>query len=370
MTSAATLLLVLGCSEGYTTDHVFHQGGSAAPGQDTADQDGEDQEEEDDKGEEDPVDQEGELFIDEGAPFRLEQRHTRPAEQATVWNGLAEAADGFYLSTMFGGELVLDRYALDLARTGERTVIATSADLVENGELADHAMIRTGSSLYFAASTHSAEDLYLFQTDLDGNRLGYTVLQEAGDTRTNDPHLVSGEGTVCTRWGSSGGTKTVQCLEDSSPFEVETPLNTPQLGTTLYNDGEYWTFTGDEEQRNLVYTRYSTGWEPLDPFQTLILGSDNEEWNWFPSGVARMEEDDLWVIAYTHMDAEGEADEDARGRLALFDGGFNLLQLHQVSLQATYRPHVLAVGKDIILAFDAGPVVLESWAVVPAGRDQ
>ena len=67
----------------------------------------------------------------------------------------------------------------------------------------------------------------------------------------------------------------------------------------------------------------------------------------------------MWVIAYTNMHAD--AWDEPRARLALFNGQFDLLDIHEISVQNTYRPHLMVRDDMIFVSFDAGPVVLQRW---------
>ena len=125
-----------------------------------------------------------------------------------------------------------------------------------------------------------------------------------------------------------------------------------------------WYFGGDAPQRSLIYARYDLDWTPLSPFETVILATENNEWNWASTGAVQVPELDLWAIAYTHMPEDGN-DMDARGRLALFDSEFNLLNLHKISGKGTFRPHLSYIGDSLIVSYDAGPVMVEQWSIIP-----
>ena len=122
---------------------------------------------------------------------------------------------------------------------------------------------------------------------------------------------------------------------------VITPTPIPKLGATLWhNDESFWTFTGDAPQRTLIYSRYEGDFIPLtNPLKQLFL-QVNIMNGIVRSGVLYIDDYDLWVIAYIHMEADQEADIDGRGRLDLFDGDFNLLDRHFFGTTATYRSHL------------------------------
>ena len=311
-----------------------------------------------------------ELYISPTASHRMDITNFLDVPVANIWNGLAQANNGFYFSTHFDGLLTLRRLDWDLGELWPYVEITQVDDLEEGDILADHAMVRWNDKLYFAISTSGDRNLYLLSTDLNGIRIQDVVVQDDDDPRTNDPQLFvqsfAGEEAVCLRWGRSGPDKYLHCYDEDlnslhGNTEIITSGPTSQLAHPMQVDDEIWVFSGDAPQRNLVYTRFDLDWNPLSPFEEIIIASENDEWNWASTGVAQMDSG-LWVVAYTHMPSEGQ-DFDARGRMALFDANFELLHMYKTAGQATYRPHILTEGNTIVLSYDAGPVMVETWEV-------
>ncbi|MBM75711.1 MAG: hypothetical protein CMK59_09950 [Proteobacteria bacterium] len=316
-----------------------------------------------------------ELFVDETSSHLLTQLNFLDVPNASVWNFTAPANEGFYFTTHDQSGITLRILAEDLSELRPAVELTEIGDISAGETLADHALLRVNDRLFVAYSLAGDADLFLFSTDLDGIRENWTAVQVDGapDLRTNDPQLFhqvyDGEDWICLRWGRSGPEKQTQCYDELLNPLYETPLivtsePTSQLGMMLQNEDEMWYFAGDAPQRSLIYARYDLDWTPLSPFETVILATENNEWNWASTGVTPIPELNMWAIAYTHMPENG-SDMDARARLALFDSEFNMLNLHKISGQGTFRPHLLYVGNSLIVSYDAGPVMVEQWEITP-----
>ena len=213
-----------------------------------------------------------ELYISPTASHRMDITDFLDVPVANIWNGLAQANNGFYFSTHFDGLLTLRRLDWDLGELWPYVEITQVDDLEEGDILADHAMVRWNDKLYFAISTSGDRNLYLLSTDLNGIRIQDVVVQDDDDPRTNDPQLFvqsfAGEEAVCLRWGRSGPDKYLHCYDEDlnslhGNTEIITSGPTSQLAHPMQVDDEIWVFSGDAPQRNLVYTRFDLDWNPL-----------------------------------------------------------------------------------------------------------
>jgi hypothetical protein len=114
----------------------------------------------------------------------------------------------------------------------------------------------------------------------------------------------------------------------------------------------------------MIISQFDEEWNELEPFQQVIIPSQYEEWNWASTGVAWIPEHELWAVAYTNMPSDG-GDMDGRVRIALFDKEFTLLSINFAQKQdsASFRPHLLWHENQLILSYDAGPVLIERWGI-------
>ena len=289
---------------------------------------------------------------------------------AQVWNFMAPADEGFFFTTMFNKELTLRTYDSDFFELSSPVVVATSDDFSDSGlDIADHALVRNGDQLFYAISSHNDQFLSLVTSDLTGNRIAQTVVQDGESRRANDPHLFAYEEEVCIRWGQSGFEKALQCFDQNLEPTIErqiitTSVPTSQLGSTVWNGEMFLVFSGDETQVDLIVSRYDEDWNELSPFQYIVYESPANEWNWASSGITWIPEYNLWGLAYTSMQAEG-GDMDGRARIALLDNDFQLISLLPSMQQdsGTFRPHILWHDEYLFLSYDAGPVLLERYAI-------
>lgn len=289
---------------------------------------------------------------------------------ASIWNGLTDLDEGFVFSTMQLKDLTIRHLDEDLGILFPAVTVADGDDIAEGEHITDHAILRVEDTLYLAFGSNNLDDMYLLSTNLTGTRINLVYAQENGDHPTQDPHIFSDGEMICVRWGSDGFEKVVHCR--SKDLEtvlidklVTTELPIPKLGATVFHQDEFWTFTGDETQRNLLFSRYDLEYTALsDPFQTTILQSENNEWNWFCSGVLFIEEYSIWAIAYIHMEDDQQADVDGRGRLDIYDEDFNLLDRYLFGSQVTYRPHLLFKAPYLFLSYDNGPVSIKKLELI------
>lgn len=289
-----------------------------------------------------------------------------------IWSNMVTVGNEFLFSTMQGDRVAFRRYDADLEILSEYAFVSAPDDFPAGVEVADHKVLFLDGSLFFAISGFGDRDLILVKTDLDGNRLGFYKVQEnTPNNPANDMHLFQVENEVCLRWGDSGFYKTFQCfssaLEPSFPaVEVALPEPISQLGASTQFGDSILSITGDGAQRNLVVSHYALDYQPLDPFSEIILATDNDDWNWFPAGLAFHPQYRLWLIAYTTMPSAGQADFDSVVELAAFTDDFQLID-HQILSEPSFtRPNVTLIGDSLIVGYDNHTqVFLERWDILP-----
>jgi len=290
-------------------------------------------------------------------------------DHGNIWSGLSTHDGLLNLTTMSGGQLSLVRYNTDMQAVTRMVPLTTADDYPSDEHIADHAHLLLGEHLYLAYSTHHADDLYLIKTDLQGRRIGErAVLVENGRVGTNDMHIASDGQTVYVEWGPAGYEHWVQGFDtDLTPrgerLQIEPPVPLPQLGSTVFHEGEFLMFTGEERQRTLVVSRWSADWEAGDPFHTPLIESVDDEWNWFASGAVFDPSRGLWFVAYNHMYDTEEADRDRTIDLAVFDADFELLWHDRVTDAPAMRPHLTLVENQLFLAYDSSGVWLQRYTL-------
>ncbi|MBM75061.1 MAG: hypothetical protein CMK59_06655 [Proteobacteria bacterium] len=300
-------------------------------------------------------------------------------DMAGIWNGLVPLDErGFGFSTMSivdhsePMQLNIRHYNWDLSQreiNGDSFIPVTEQDDLPHGDhITDHAIIRFGEALYFLYTGNVQNYLHLVKTDLNGVREDFRIVYEEAPMPANDMLMVKTEEDICFRIGTDGHTKWVQCFDPDTldvVFEtvIETPRATGNLASAVYHDGEFKVFAGGFDQRDLACTRFDSEWNLQDPFEFMLVESENREWNWAASGSAHLPEYDMWAVAYTNMPAQGQADFDSRGRLDLFDADWNLIDRAEFGVVATHRPHLLWQDPNLILSYDSGPVVIRKYTL-------
>ena len=286
-----------------------------------------------------------------------------------IWSQLLPAENGFYFSTVQQELIAMRRYSMTLEPITEYVMISKFDEFRSGIKLADHNMIAFNNALYFAASGFEDRDLVLIKTDMDGNRLGSFSVQVDGDAPTNDPQIAAINDQICLRWGSSGASKNVQCFnEDVVPMEgvqsIASSEMLPQLGKMMQFEGLIYLFSGDAPQRSLTLAQYDLNWNELVPFTQVLIPSENNDWNWFSSGVVYHRDLQMWFVAYTHMQEGQEANQESIIRLATFNAQFNLLDIRDISGPGYTRPHLALIGDDLILGYDNNNLVyLQKWHI-------
>jgi hypothetical protein len=309
-------------------------------------------------------------YLNPEADLQLVFHEQSLVEDADIWNYLAPDQEGFFFTTMFDDQLMLRSYDFSFQPILLPIPVASSSDLTNpNTTIADHAMIRSNERLFFVITTPNYFNAYLISSDLEGNRINRIEIQENELRRTNDPHLFTVEDNICVRWGESGYEKAYRCFDTDlnplSPIQIQTTsIPTVQLGGTVWTGEKFIVFSGDETQTDMIISQFDEEWNELEPFQQVIIPSQYEEWNWASTGVAWIPEHELWAVAYTNMPSDG-GDMDGRVRIALFDKEFTLLSINFAQKQdsASFRPHLLWHENQLILSYDAGPVLIERWGI-------
>lgn len=296
---------------------------------------------------------------------------------AGIWNGLVPIDDeGIGFSTMSivvnnePMQLTIRHYDWDLnpryIDDKEFIAVTRQFELPQGDHITDHAIVRLGDSLYFAYTGNVQNYLHMVKTDLNGQREAFRVIYEETPYPANDMILVATDDSICMRIGRDGPQKYAECfdpdsLETTFSTTIETQRATGNLGSAVYRDGEFKVFAGGFDQRTLTMTMYDEQWQPKDPFEQELVPSENRDWNWAASGSTYIPEYDMWAVAYTNMPDSGQANYDSRGRLALFDAEWNLVDLEEFGELATHRPHLLWQDPHLYLSFDAGPVLIRRY---------
>ncbi len=312
----------------------------------------------------------GDSEVDTGVTaLTLSFLDSRRVDPAAIWSGLSYDGETVRFTTMNATQLQLHRWDAALEPVGEVVQLTTSEDTPEGQGIADHAHLWIDDHLYVAYCTGDARNLYLLKVDAEGERVGsIAAVAENATGLTNDMHLASDGESITVWWGDSGFEHWVRRYDfDLNPLEeafAVHPLEPiPQLGSTVWHDGQFLKFTGDGPQRNLIVSRWDADHAPEEEFAQVVVPSENNEWNWFSSGSAFDVERGVWFLAFNHMEDGQAADTDATIRLAAFTEDFELLWADEVTGPGMTRPHLAVVEDTLLLSYDGGVVFLDRFAI-------
>ena len=277
-------------------------------------------------------------------------------DRATIWSGLSTDGSDIQFTTMFDRHIQLKRFDKDLVETQPNVQLTLESDLLV-GHIDDHQHLFLGGTYYVAfSSSQNKNGLWLFRSGADGKRIGELVTEVTGsDLPTNDPHLFTDGTSVYLMYGMSGDSRILATydlsLKRKSGVTLTMSERRGQLGSTMFHDGGFYMFTGDETQQNLTLSRWDNAWKEASPFGLKLIGGDPSTWNYFASGSQHEPASGRWFIGY-HVFRTSVRDSDTV-TLAAFDRNFALLGNLTIGQQGTFRPHVLLLGGAAFVAYDS-----------------
>lgn len=285
---------------------------------------------------------------------------------ANIWGGISHEGDTINVTTMSGGHINLVKFDTSLNQIGSFIPLTFSSDIPVGQNIADHKHLYINNHIYVSYCTGNAQDLYLIQVDINGNRIGSQVAVVQGGTATNDMILVSDSTYIYVFWGPSGLEHYAKKYDFSlnlistDTISLSSPL--PQLGTMFYKDNIFYHFAGEETQNSLCVYRWNTDWTMGNPFKDTIIYSVNNEWNYFATGAAYDQTNHYWYLGYHHFFSYDLPDHDAIF-MAVFDDNFTLLENQQISDKQYFRPHFLLLSGYLYVIHDGSGVYLKKYKI-------
>ncbi len=91
---------------------------------------------------------------------------------ASIWGGISYDGHRINITTMMGGEINLVKFDTALNQIGSNKPLTTSADYPSGTTITDHKQIFINNHIYITFSTSGDADLFLFEIDTNGNRVG------------------------------------------------------------------------------------------------------------------------------------------------------------------------------------------------------
>jgi hypothetical protein len=112
-------------------------------------------------------------------------------------------------------------------------------------------------------------------------------------------------------------------------------------------------FTGNEfgHNSNLVLTKWNTDWTPAIINPEHILSSINGDGNWFSTGLVHDTINNLWIIAFQHIE-QATAIDNEHIDIVIFDDSFNEINRIHATNDYCFRPDLLLLNGYLYLTYD------------------
>lgn len=282
--------------------------------------------------------------------------------EANIWGVVFNAGDSLGITTTqsINGMPHIYLRKVDYNNISQQSTLKQltfNADFNGLTNLTDHKTIVVNNEIYVSFSTIGDQDLFLFKTDINGNRIDSikTVVSGSPDP-TNDMVLVSDNNSIYV-------------LHFDPPFQHHvyqydlnlnqignvfstTTLNHNNIGACVFLNNEFHLYTGGGFGLNtsLLHTTWQPDWQPVN--SSIILPSNNGDGNWFSTGAVFDSLNNRWYIAMSHLEANGTLGQEHIDLLA-FDINFNLLERIHVTNSGYYRPHLALHNNNLYLSYDA-----------------
>ena len=280
---------------------------------------------------------------------------------ANIWGVCSDDGDSLCVTTIFTPTVKPHIFMRKINYTnisGSSTPIQLTfdSDFVSITNLTDHKSIILNNELYVAFSTAGDQDLYLFKTDINGNRIGSIVPVVTGSPDpTNDMILVTDGTYIYVLHFDPPNQHHVFKFDTNlnpvgSSFSTTT-LNHNNIGNAVFTNNQFHLFTGSTFgfTANLIYTKWSNSWAPVTS-QTLV-NSVSGDGNWFSTGVVFDSTNQRWYVAMNHIN-NGQTIGQEHIDLLSFDTSFNQLERLHVTTTNYTRPHFVLESGFLYMTYD------------------
>ncbi|MES2287052.1 MAG: T9SS type A sorting domain-containing protein [Bacteroidota bacterium] len=294
---------------------------------------------------------------------------------AQIWGVISDKGDSLCLTTTFnsGGkpQLFLRKVSYDnISQQGNVVQLTTNTDFASISNLTDHKHIILNNQIYVAFSTIGDSELYIFKTDINGNRIGNIVTVCTGSSApTNDMTLVTDGTFIYVKIFMPPNSKVFKYDTGLNPIGTAVSANSlphNNLGTAVFHNSQFYNFSGSVfgYNSNLVLTKWTNSWAPnMSNTQTLVSAVGGEG-NFFSTGVSYDANNGRWYIGMNNIPANQSIGQEHLEILA-FDSTFSLLQRKIITGNSHFRSHFVLKGNFLYVSCDgAGAgVYLEKYAI-------
>jgi len=298
--------------------------------------------------------------------------------QAQIWGVTGDDGDSLSLTTTFssaGQPHIWLRKVNYSNIQGQSTLkqITTGADYANGRDLTDHKHIVFNNEIYVTFSTQGDQELFLFKTDINGNRIGnlVTVFQGAGFP-CNDMMLTTDSTYIYVlHFAPPSQSKVYKYDTNLNPVgtaSTTTTLAHNNLGNVVHEAGQFYMYTGSQFgfNSNLILSEWTNNFTPNAATTQTLIATAGGDGNFFSTGVAYYAPLGYWIIGFNHIN-NGQSIGQEHLDIAVFDSNFNLLERKHTTGNGFFRPHFVIKGNYLYVSYDqSSSVYLLQYQIGPA----
>ena len=283
--------------------------------------------------------------------------------QSQIWSGVSFDDGNIRITTMMPGNtssnhIFLIDFDTSLNQIGSPIQLTFDADIPSGKSITDHKHLFVNNELYVSFSLTQDEDLYLFKTDNYGNRIGNMVtVVSAQPDPTNDMILFISDSLLHILFFRPISQHNVYTYDLNLNFQqnqvTSSTLPHNNIGDAMYKPPFYYMFTGSEfgHNSNLTLTKWNTDWSPAINNPQNILSSINGDGNWFSTGIVYDGVNNLWIVAFQHIDQATSINSEHID-IVIFDDNFSELYRMHATPNQCFRPDLLLLDGYLFLTYD------------------
>ena len=289
---------------------------------------------------------------------------------AQIWGVVSDQGDSLCVTTTFnpGTRPHIFLRKVDYSNIHSQSTpvqLTFDTDFDSITDMTDHKHIILNNEIYVSFSTQGDQALFLFKTDINGNRIGniVTVTLGPGDP-TNDMILTTDSTYIYVLHFDPPGQHHVYKYDTNLNFISSTATTTNahnNIGGAIMHNGNFSMFTGSTFgfNSNLTLTEWTTNWAPVSTQN--ILSSSGGDGNWFASGMAHDPFTGYWMVGMSHVVPPTPINQEHIDIL-LYDAGFTLIDRMHITGDAHFRPHFAFAHGHLYVTYDApGAVYMKKY---------
>lgn len=293
--------------------------------------------------------------------------------QAQIWGVNSDQGDSMCVTTTFTPATRPHIYLrkVDYTNINSQSTpvqLTFDSDFTSISNMTDHKHIILNDEIYVTFSTQGDQQLFLFKTDINGNRIGNIIPVTLGPGGpTNDMILTTDSTYIYVLHFAPPNQHHVYKYDQNLNFisGITTTTNGHNnIGGAIMQNGNFNMFTGSifGFNSNLTLTTWDSNWAPLTTQN--ILPSVSGDGNWFASGVAHEISSQMWMIGMSHIEQPTQINQEHID-LLLYDYNFTLLERQHITGDAFFRPHFVYKNGYLYVTYDGNAgVYLKKYALL------